>query len=65
MEDSTIIGSASQVARARGSLLGYFKYSSDLLDSETVAQISGHFENLLAGIAANPEQPVAQLSSPC
>lgn len=62
MEDSTIIGSASLVARARGYLLGYFKYNSDLLDSKTVAQISGHFDNLLAVIAANPEQPVAQFT---
>jgi len=49
-----------EVMELQDYLLGYFKYNSDLLDSKTVAQISGHFENLLAGIAANPEQPVAQ-----
>ncbi|MBN3947422.1 MAG: amino acid adenylation domain-containing protein [Nostoc sp. NMS7] len=44
------------------SLLGYFKYNSNLLDVATVAQMSAHFQNLLESIVSNPEQPVAQLA---
>lgn len=50
-----------EVIELSESLLGYFKYNSNLLDGATVAQISGHFQNLLESILSNPEQPVAQL----
>ncbi|BAZ13567.1 amino acid adenylation domain protein [Calothrix sp. NIES-4071] len=50
-----------EVIQASDSLLCDFKYNSNLLDTETVAQISGHFQNLLESIVSNPEQLVAQL----
>ncbi|MBR8837279.1 MAG: amino acid adenylation domain-containing protein [Stigonema ocellatum SAG 48.90 = DSM 106950] len=50
-----------EVIQLSESLQGYFKYNSNLLDKGTVAQISGHFQNLLESIVSNPEQPVAQL----
>ncbi|HYA28158.1 MAG TPA: amino acid adenylation domain-containing protein, partial [Acidobacteriota bacterium] len=42
-------------------LLGYFEYASDLFDQATVVRMAGHFEILLQGIVAHPEQSVATL----
>jgi non-ribosomal peptide synthetase component F len=42
-------------------LLGYYKYNSDLLNASTIAQITGHFQNLITAIVANYQQQVAQL----
>ena len=50
-----------EVIQFSESLLGYFKYNSNLLDAVMVAQISEHFQNLLESIVSNPEQSVAQL----
>ncbi len=35
---------------------GYFEYSTDLFNADTIARMAGHFQNLLEGIVANPEQ---------
>jgi amino acid adenylation domain-containing protein len=51
-----------EIIESKDSLIGYFKYNRDLLDADTVAQITRHFQNLLAAIVAHPQQPVAQLS---
>ncbi|MEO1374539.1 MAG: amino acid adenylation domain-containing protein, partial [Cyanobacteria bacterium J06635_10] len=50
-----------EVIELQESLLGYFKYNSDILDSATVAKISEHFQNLLTAIVENPEMPVGKL----
>ncbi|MBE9128404.1 MULTISPECIES: non-ribosomal peptide synthetase [unclassified Coleofasciculus] len=50
-----------EVIELRESGLGYFKYNSDLLEAATIAQITRHFQNLLAAIVSQPQQPVAQL----
>ena len=42
-------------------LVGRFKYSTDLFDSETIAHMAGHFITLLRSIVANPGLPVSQL----
>lgn len=42
-------------------LSGVLKYSSDIFDRTTVERIIGHFEQLLAGIVENPDQPVSDL----
>ncbi|MCC5658371.1 amino acid adenylation domain-containing protein [Nostoc sp. XA010] len=42
-------------------LIGTFEYSSDLFDADTITRITEHFQNLLAGIVANPEQHIASL----
>ncbi|MBD2566541.1 SDR family NAD(P)-dependent oxidoreductase [Anabaena lutea] len=42
-------------------LVGFFRYNTDLFDEQTIAQMAGHFQNLLAGIISNPQQKVSQL----
>ncbi|NEQ79178.1 MAG: SDR family NAD(P)-dependent oxidoreductase, partial [Moorea sp. SIO2I5] len=42
-------------------LLGYFKYSSDLFDKQTIARMAGHFKTLLEEIVTNPQQRVGEL----
>ncbi|AVH62573.1 non-ribosomal peptide synthetase [Nostoc sp. 'Peltigera membranacea cyanobiont' N6] len=42
-------------------LEGFCYYSSDLFDAATIARMMKHFQNLLAAIVTNLEQPVSQL----
>ncbi|MBN3960152.1 non-ribosomal peptide synthetase [Nostoc sp. NMS8] len=42
-------------------LEGICYYSSDLFDAATIARMMKHFQNLLAAIVTNSEQPVSQL----
>ncbi|MGE5675070.1 MAG: non-ribosomal peptide synthetase, partial [Mycobacterium leprae] len=44
-----------------GALTGIMEYNTDLFDRATTLRMIGHFETLLAGIAANPQTPVAGL----
>lgn len=41
---------------------GWFEYSTDLFDAATISGIGEHFQTLVAGIVANPNQKVADLS---
>jgi amino acid adenylation domain-containing protein/non-ribosomal peptide synthase protein (TIGR01720 family) len=43
-------------------LIGNWKYNTDLFDASTIARMTGHFQTLLEGIVANPQQRVSQLS---
>ncbi|NWF61302.1 MAG: amino acid adenylation domain-containing protein [Fischerella sp.] len=43
------------------SLIGIFRYNSDLFDATTISRIASHFQTLLAGIIANPQQQIASL----
>ena len=43
------------------SLLGVIKYNTDLFEAATIARLGGHFQTLLEGIAANPDQPLSDL----
>ena len=45
----------------RGDLHGFLEYSTDLFDATSAARTVCHFRNLLAGLAANPEIPIAEL----
>ena len=38
-----------------------FEYNTDLFEAATIERMAGHFETLLKGIIANPEQPICQL----
>ncbi|MCY7322472.1 MAG: condensation domain-containing protein, partial [Phormidesmis sp. CAN_BIN36] len=38
-----------------------FDYNADLFDPETIARMLGHFQTLLEGIVANPDQLIAEL----
>ncbi|PSB55138.1 non-ribosomal peptide synthetase, partial [Chamaesiphon polymorphus] len=39
-----------------------WEYNTDLFDKSTIERMASHFENLLAAIVANPQQPVSKLS---
>uniref|UniRef100_A0ACD5GVY6 Non-ribosomal peptide synthetase n=1 Tax=Desertifilum tharense IPPAS B-1220 TaxID=1781255 RepID=A0ACD5GVY6_9CYAN len=41
-------------------LLGVFEYNTDLFEADTIARMVGHFQTLLTGILANPQQPLSQ-----
>ncbi|MEH2110842.1 amino acid adenylation domain-containing protein [Nostoc sp.] len=40
---------------------GFVIYSTDLFDDPTITRMLGHFQTLLEGIVANPEERIAQL----
>ncbi|HVR96608.1 MAG TPA: amino acid adenylation domain-containing protein, partial [Thermoanaerobaculia bacterium] len=46
-------------------LAGEVEYSTDLFETATVARLERHFETLLAGLAAAPDRPLAELSLLC
>ena len=45
----------------QGALSGSLEYSSDLFDAATIERMVGHFQTLLQGIVANPQQPIDTL----
>jgi amino acid adenylation domain-containing protein len=44
-----------------GDLQGRLEYSTDLFGSDTIARMMGHFQQLLASIASNPDQRIEDL----
>jgi len=42
-------------------LMGVWEYNSDLFDADTISRIQGHFQTLLEGIIANPDQMLCHL----
>jgi amino acid adenylation domain-containing protein len=42
-------------------LVGVWGYNVDLFDETTIARMTGHFQTLVEGIVANPQQRVSQL----
>ncbi|MEG4500182.1 amino acid adenylation domain-containing protein [Microcoleus sp. F10-C6] len=42
-------------------LIGNWEYNTDLFDASTIARMAKHFQTLLEGIVANPQQKVSQL----
>ena len=42
-------------------LLGFFEYNTDLFDHLTIERMIGHFQRLLEGIVANPDQSISTL----
>ncbi|HYN83767.1 MAG TPA: amino acid adenylation domain-containing protein, partial [Pyrinomonadaceae bacterium] len=38
-----------------------FEYNTDLFDESTIRRMVGHFETLLAGVAADPDRPLSAL----
>ncbi|MCL1463268.1 non-ribosomal peptide synthetase [Argonema galeatum] len=43
------------------SIIGRIEYNTDLFDSATITRMLGHFQTLLEGIVANPDQKISQL----
>ena len=46
--------------RAEG-LAAHFSYSTDLFDAATIVRMAGHFQKLLEGIVANPNEQISRL----
>ena len=44
-----------------GKFIGFFEYNTDLFEPSTIERMIGHFETLLEGIVADPEQPISTL----
>src|SRR6185436_16148638 len=42
-------------------IAGALEHNRDLFEGETVRRMAGHFQVLLAGIAADPDRPVCEL----
>ncbi|KAB8317793.1 amino acid adenylation domain-containing protein [Tolypothrix campylonemoides VB511288] len=42
-------------------LQGLWEYNTDLFDACTISRMSGHFQTLLSGIIANPQQHISEL----
>jgi amino acid adenylation domain-containing protein len=42
-------------------LLAVWEYNTDLFDDSTIERLAGHFEIMLAGIVANPQQSIDRL----
>jgi len=52
---------ALEMMDVKNSLVGAFKYNTDLFDEATITQMVGHFQTLLEGIVANPLQSIHAL----
>ena len=50
-----------QLEKTADSLVGTWKYSTDLFDASTIERLAGNFHTLLKGIVANPEQSIQEL----
>ncbi len=48
-----------EMVEVKESLVGIFKYNTDLFDDATITRMAGHFQTLLESIVANPEQCLA------
>ena len=44
-----------------GGLQGQWIYNTDLFDAATIERLNSHFQTLLAGIVANPQQSISEL----
>jgi amino acid adenylation domain-containing protein len=42
-------------------IIGRFEYSTDLFNEDTITRMVQHYQTLLEGIVANPEQPLSEL----
>ncbi|BAY60048.1 amino acid adenylation domain-containing protein [Calothrix brevissima NIES-22] len=49
------------LAETPDGIKGWLEYNTDLFDAETIQRMAGHFQTLIAGIIANPEQQLSDL----
>ena len=61
-DQTTAVDLCLLVWETEGELNGYFQYSTDLFDAETISRMGEHFQVLLEAIVANPEIRVGELS---
>jgi len=52
---------SSQAQAGTAVLQGFWQYNSSLFDRDRITRMVGHFQTLLAGIVANPEQRIDEL----
>lgn len=50
-----------EMIEGQAALFGVFKYNPDLFDAATIERMAGHFQTLIEGIVAHPEQRIAAL----
>ena len=50
-----------ELRESQNGLDGFIEYNSDLFDSDSIERMVGHFQMLLEGIAANPNQRISDL----
>ncbi|MEW6736493.1 MAG: amino acid adenylation domain-containing protein, partial [Acidobacteriota bacterium] len=46
---------------SRGDLKGFLEYNTDLFEPDTIARLISHLQTLLAAVAINPQQRIAQI----
>ncbi len=56
-----VLDLALDVVESSEGLACHFLYKTRLFDHATISRMAGHFQVLLAGILANPEQPIVEL----
>jgi amino acid adenylation domain-containing protein len=49
------------VFETKDRLTASFRYNSDLFDRATIERMAGHFDRLLAGVVAAPQQPLSEI----
>jgi amino acid adenylation domain-containing protein len=49
------------LAEREGRIDGFAELDTDLFDASTIRRLLGHFRNLIAGAAGDPDRPVAEL----
>ncbi|MEG3971751.1 amino acid adenylation domain-containing protein, partial [Microcoleus sp. T2B6] len=49
------------VLNQAGSLVFNWVYNTDLFDAATIERMAEHFQSLLSGVIANPQQPISEL----
>lgn len=50
-----------EMIEAKGTMLAWLQYDTDLFDAATVARMAGHYQVLLAAIIEDPQQHISQL----
>ena len=50
-----------QLEEARDGLVGYFTYSTDLYDAETIPRVIANFQHVIAAAVAQPDAPLSSL----
>ena len=50
-----------EIVEGNSSLVGSFKYNTDLFNGSTIEHMANHFQNLLEAVVTNPQQKVGEL----
>lgn len=50
-----------EIVQGKEAIFGVLKYNTDLFNASTISRMAGHFQTLLEGIVANPQQTISEL----